>query len=313
MNILRDLQYELPADFDLSAQVPRNTIMGAIIGIVAILAMAIILTVYIRKRQKGGIFDIIVGVAVYMIFFYFASGVVADIIYAIFRIIVVKLSFPDSFVNAVPIRIVIIAFTTTLVPMFGRLLSLKLMGKNMNTAADAYTVGMGIMLTEGFLYMANLLMVIVSCNTINKMGLESILSNATSQDEFTSTLTSLTEMINYRASDFLYMSVIAIALMVFHVGVTSLIFAAYQKKEGERLYIFSFVTYFIIQLIGAMANYDVIPEGAKALITALVAALVAYIGLKVYNIHYKNEEPREKARIEKENTKMPKFDNLSKL
>lgn len=304
MNILRDLQYELPADFDLSAQVPRNTIMGAIIGIVAILAMAIILTVYIRKRQKGGIFDIIVGVAVYMIFFYFASNTVANLLFG---------TILKRFVDVKPVLITVIALTTTLVPMFGRLLSLKLMGKNMNTAADAYTVGMGIMLTEGFLYMVDLLMVIVSCNTINKMGLESILSNATSQDEFTSTLTSLTEMINYRASDFIYMSVIAIALMVFHVGVTSLIFAAYQKKEGKRLYIFSFVTYFIIQLIGAMANYDVIPDGAKALITALVAALVAYIGLKVYNIHYKNEEPREKARIEKENTKMPKFDNLSKL
>lgn len=304
MNILRDLQYELPADFDLSAQVPRNTIMGAIIGIIAILAMAIILTVYIRKRQKGGIFDIIVGVAVYMIFFYFASNTVANLLFG---------TILKSFVDVKPVLITVIALTTTLVPMFGRLLSLKLMGKNMNTAADAYTVGMGIMLTEGFLYMVDLLMVIVSCNTINKMGLESILSNATSQDEFTSTLTSLTEMINYRASDFIYMSVIAIALMVFHVGVTSLIFAAYQKKEGKRLYIFSFATYFIIQLIGAMANYDVIPDGAKALITALVAALVAYIGLKVYNIHYKNEEPREKARIEKENTKMPKFDNLSKL
>lgn len=304
MNILRDLQYELPADFDLSAQVPRNTIMGAIIGIVAILAMAIILTVYIRKRQKGGIFDIIVGVAVYMIFFYFASNTVANLLFG---------TILKSFIDVKPVLITVIALTTTLVPMFGRLLSLKLMGKNMNTAADAYTVGMGIMLTEGFLYMVDLLMVIVSCNTINKMGLESILSNATSQDEFTSTLNSLTEMINYRASDFIYMSVIAIALMVFHVGVTSLIFAAYQKKEGKRLYIFSFVTYFIIQLIGAMANYDVIPDGAKALITALVAALVAYIGLKVYNIHYKNEEPREKARIEKENTKMPKFDNLSKL
>ena len=304
MNILRDLQYELPADFDLSAQVPRNTIMGAIIGIIAILAMAIILTVYIRKRQKGGIFDIIVGVAVYMIFFYFASNTVANLLFG---------TILKSFVDVKPVLITVIALTTTLVPMFGRLLSLKLMGKNMNTAADAYTVGMGIMLTEGFLYMVDLLMVIVSCNTINKMGLESILSNATSQDEFTSTLTSLTEMINYRASDFIYMSVIAIALMVFHVGVTSLNFAAYQKKEGKRLYIFSFATYFIIQLIGAMANYDVIPDGAKALITALVAALVAYIGLKVYNIHYKNEEPREKARIEKENTKMPKFDNLSKL
>lgn len=304
MNILRDLQYELPADFDLSAQVPRNTIMGAIIGIIAILAMAIILTVYIRKRQKGGIFDIIVGVAVYMIFFYFVSSTVANLLFG---------TILKSFVDVKPVLITVIALTTTLVPMFGRLLSLKLMGKNMNTAADAYTVGMGIMLTEGFLYMVDLLMVIVSCNTINKMGLESILSNATSQDEFTSTLTSLTEMINYRASDFIYMSVIAIALMVFHVGVTSLIFAAYQKKEGKRLYIFSFATYFIIQLIGAMANYDVIPDGAKALITALVAALVAYIGLKVYNIHYKNEEPREKARIEKENTKMPKFDNLSKL
>ncbi len=304
MNILRDLQYELPADFDLSAQVPRNTIMGAIIGIIAILAMAIILTVYIRKRQKGGIFDIIVGVAVYMIFFYFASNTVANLLFG---------TILKSFVDVKPVLITVIALTTTLVPMFGRLLSLKLMGKNMNTAADAYTVGMGIMLTEGFLYMVDLLMVIVSCNTINKMGLESILSNATSQDEFTSTLTSLTEMINYRASDFIYMSVIAIALMVFHVGVTSLIFAAYQKKEGKRLYIFSFATYFIIQLIGAMANYNVIPDGAKALITALVAALVAYIGLKVYNIHYKNEEPREKARIEKENTKMPKFDNLSKL
>ena len=304
MNILRDLQYELPADFDLSAQVPRNTIMGAIIGIVAILAMAIILTVYIRKRQKGGIFDIIVGVAVYMIFFYFVTNTVANLLFG---------TILKSFVDVKPVLITVIALTTTLVPMFGRLLSLKLMGKNMNTAADAYTVGMGIMLTEGFLYMVDLLMVIVSCNTINKMGLESILSNATSQDEFTSTLTSLTEMINYRASDFIYMSVIAIALMVFHVGVTSLIFAAYQKKEGKRLYIFSFATYFIIQLIGAMPNYDVIPDGAKALITALVAALVAYIGLKVYNIHYKNEEPREKARIEKENTKMPKFDNLSKL
>lgn len=304
MNILRDLQYELPADFDLSAQVPRNTIMGAIIGIIAILAMAIILTVYIRKRQKGGIFDIIVGVAVYMIFFYFVTNTVANLLFG---------TILKSFVDVKPVLITVIALTTTLVPMFGRLLSLKLMGKNMNTAADAYTVGMGIMLTEGFLYMVDLLMVIVSCNTINKMGLESILSNATSQDEFTSTLNSLTEMINYRASDFIYMSVIAIALMVFHVGVTSLIFAAYQKKEGKRLYIFSFATYFIIQLIGAMANYDVIPDGAKALITALVAALVAYIGLKVYNIHYKNEEPREKARIEKENTKMPKFDNLSKL
>lgn len=304
MNILRDLQYELPADFDLSAQVPRNTIMGAIIGIIAILAMAIILTVYIRKRQKGGIFDIIVGVAVYMIFFYFVTNTVANLLFG---------TILKSFVDVKPVLITVIALTTTLVPMFGRLLSLKLMGKNMNTAADAYTVGMGIMLTEGFLYMVDLLMVIVSCNTINKMGLESILSNATSQDEFTSTLTSLTEMINYRASDFIYMSVIAIALMVFHVGVTSLIFAAYQKKEGKRLYIFSFATYFIIQLIGAMANYDVIPDGVKALITALVAALVAYIGLKVYNIHYKNEEPREKARIEKENTKMPKFDNLSKL
>lgn len=304
MNILRDLQYELPADFDLSAQVPRNTIMGAIIGTIAILAMAIILTVYIRKRQKGGIFDIIVGVAVYMIFFYFVTNTVANLLFG---------TILKSFVDVKPVLITVIALTTTLVPMFGRLLSLKLMGKNMNTAADAYTVGMGIMLTEGFLYMVDLLMVIVSCNTINKMGLESILSNATSQDEFTSTLTSLTEMINYRASDFIYMSVIAIALMVFHVGVTSLIFAAYQKKEGKRLYIFSFATYFIIQLIGAMANYDVIPDGAKALITALVAALVAYIGLKVYNIHYKNEEPREKARIEKENTKMPKFDNLSKL
>lgn len=304
MNILRDLQYELPADFDLSAQVPRNTIMGAIIGIIAILAMAIILTVYIRKRQKGGIFDIIVGVAVYMIFFYFVTNTVANLLFG---------TILKSFVDVKPVLITVIALTTTLVPMFGRLLSLKLMGKNMNTAADAYTVGMGIMLTEGFLYMVDLLMVIVSCNTINKMGLESILSNAISQDEFTSTLNSLTEMINYRASDFIYMSVIAIALMVFHVGVTSLIFAAYQKKEGKRLYIFSFATYFIIQLIGAMANYDVIPDGAKALITALVAALVAYIGLKVYNIHYKNEEPREKARIEKENTKMPKFDNLSKL
>ena len=304
MNILRDLQYELPADFDLSAQVPRNTIMGAIIGIIAILAMAIILTVYIRKRQKGGIFDIIVGVAVYMIFFYFVTNTVANLLFG---------TILKSFVDVKPVLITVIALTTTLVPMFGRLLSLKLMGKNMNTAADAYTVGMGIMLTEAFLYMVDLLMVMVSCNTINKMGLESILSNATSQDEFTSTLTSLTEMINYRASDFIYMSVIAIALMVFHVGVTSLIFAAYQKKEGKRLYIFSFATYFIIQLIGAMANYDVIPDGAKALITALVAALVAYIGLKVYNIHYKNEEPREKARIEKENTKMPKFDNLSKL
>lgn len=304
MNILRDLQYELPADFNLSAQVPRNTIMGAIIGIVAILAMAIILTVYIRKRQKGGIFDIIVGVAVYMIFFYFASNTVANLLFG---------TILKDFVDVKPVLITVIALTTTLVPMFGRLLSLKLMGKNMNTAADAYTVGMGIMLTEGFLYMVDLLMVIVSCNTINKMGLESILSNATSQDEFTSTLTSLTEMINYRASDFLYMSVIAIALMVFHVGVTSLIFAAYQKKEGKRLYVFSFVTYFIIQLIGAMANYNVIPNGVKALITALVAAFVAFIGLKVYNIHYKNEEPKEKARIEKEKTKMPKFDNLSKL
>lgn len=304
MNILRDLQYELPADFDLSAQVPRNTIMGAIIGIVAILAMAIILTVYIRKRQKGGIFDIIVGVAVYMIFFYFASNTVANLLFG---------TILKDFVDVKPVLITVIALTTTLVPMFGRLLSLKLMGKNMNTAADACTVGMGIMLTEGFLYMVDLLMVIVSCNTINKMGLESILSNATSQDEFTSTLTSLTEMINYRASDFLYMSVIAIALMVFHVGVTSLIFAAYQRKEGKRLYVFSFVTYFIIQLIGAMANYNVIPNGVKALITALVAAFVAFIGLKVYNIHYKNEEPKEKARIEKEKTKMPKFDNLSKL
>ncbi len=304
MNIFKELRYELPSGYDLSAQVPRNTIMAAIISLIAILAMAIILSVLVRKRQKGSGFGIIVGVALYMIFFYFASNSIANIIFGT----VLK-----NYIEVKAVLVTVIALVTTLVPMFGRLLVMKMMAKNMNKAADAFTVGMGIMLTEGFLYVVDLFMVIVSCNTINKTGIETLLSSAESQEEFTQTLESIFEMINYRASDFLYIGIAAMALMVFHVAVTAILFAVYQNKESKGWYVFSFAAYFVIQLFNSMANYEVVSSLTKVLVTIAVVVIVTFFALRIYKIYYKKEEFGEQKKAEAAKKKMPKFDNLSKL
>lgn len=304
MNIFRELQFEIPSGYDLSQKVPRNTIMAAIISLIAVLAMTIILCVLVRKRQKGKALGVFAGIAAYMIFFYFAGNTVVNILFGTF--------FKD-YAETKAVLVIVLGLVMSLVPMFGRLLVMKLMSQRMTKASDALSVGVGIMVTEGFLYMVDLLMVVVSCNTINKTGIEAIVSSAGTQEEFTETLDSIFEMINYRAADFFYIGVAAIALMIFHLAVTVIIFAVFQKRESKGWYVFGFAAYFIIQLLNYMANYGVVSVPVKIITMILVTAITAFFALRMYKIYYKKEEFAEQKKAEAAQKKMPKFDNLSKL
>ena len=247
---------------------------------------------------------LLVGIAAYMIFFYFAGNTVVNLLFS---------TLLKDYVETKAVIAVVLGLVMSLVPMFGRLLIMQLMAKRMDKVSDALSVGVGIMMTDAFLYMIDLLMVIVSCNTINKMGIETVLSNAETQEEFTETLESIFEMINYKASDFLYIGITAIAFMVFHLAVTIIIFAVYQKKESKGWYVFSFGAFFMMQLFNYMASYNVVAAPVKILMLILFAAGTVFFALKMYKIYYKKEEFAEKKKAEDEQKKMPKFDNLSKL
>lgn len=301
--ISSELKFEIPEGYDIGSTVPRSTIMTAIIGMLVILAAGIILFMWLRKRERINGFGFFGGVATYMTFYYLGVSVVANLIV--------------KFMGSSYISILVLALTAAAVPILGRMLTMKMFSYKMNKVADSLSFGAGIMASEGLVSAINLLMVYISANTVNKTGVEQLLSSAETQEEFDSVLQSIFEIIEYKPAVIIGLAVSAIACMVFHIAVSVPLLAAYQEKISKGFYAFCIGTYFAIRLFIYMAGSGFLPVILNMVLVVGGSALFAVTAFRIYKIFYKDEEkdaPKKgRGPSEPGKKKIPRFENLSKL
>ncbi|MCM1308522.1 MAG: YhfC family glutamic-type intramembrane protease [Butyrivibrio sp.] len=301
--ISSELKFEVPEGYDLSGTVPRSTIMTAIIGMLVIFAAGVILFMLVKKREKINGFGFFGGIATYMTFYYLGVSVVANLIL--------------KFMGSTYLSILVLALTAAAIPIFGRMLTMKMFSYKMNKAADSLSFGVGIMASEGLVSAINLLMVYVSANTVNKTGVEELLSSAETQEEFEEILKSIYEIIEYKPEVIAGLAVSAIACMVFHIAVSVPLFAAYQNKISKGFYAFCIGTYFAIRLFIYMAGSGFLNVILNMVLVVAGSALFAVTSFRIYNIFYKDEEKDPpgggKAQNGQVKKKIPRFENLSKL
>lgn len=301
--ISSELKFEIPEGYDIGSTVPRSTIMTAIIGMLVIIAAAAVIFMWVRKRERVNGFGFFGGIATYMTFYYLGVSVVANLII--------------KFMGSSYISILVLALTASAIPILGRMLTMKMFSYKMNKVADSVSFGVGIMASEGLVSAINLLMVYISANTVNKTGVEQLLSSAETQEEFDSILQSIFEIIEYKPAVIIGLAVSAIACMVFHIAVSVPLFAAYQQKVSKGFYAFCIGTYFAIRLFIYMAGSGFLNIILNMVLVVAGSALFAVTSIRIYKIFYKDEEkdaPKKSGGSgEPGKKKIPRFENLSKL
>lgn len=300
--ISSELQFQVPEGYDLADTVPRSTIMTAIIGMLVILAAGIVLFLWVRKRQKINGFGFFGGIATYMTFYYLGVSVIANLIV--------------NFMGSSYLSVLVLALTAAAVPILGRLLTMKMFSVKMNRSADALSFGVGIMASECLVSAINLFMVYISANTVNKTGIEQILADAETQEQFEQVLKSVFEIIEYKPMVLVGLTVNAIACMIFHIAVSVPLFAAYQQKISKGFYTFCIGTYFAIRLFIYMTGAGFLNEILGMVLVAGGSALFAATSMRIYKTFYQDEEkdePKKSGGGAPGKKKIPRFENLSKL
>lgn len=299
-----EIKFDIPEGFtaeDLSRTVPRSTIMCAIIGLLVIFAAGIIMFFWMRKRRRVSGFGFFGGIATYMTFYYLAVNAVAGLIV--------------RFIGSSYMAVLVLALAASALPILGRLLTMKMFSYKMNKVGDALSFGVGIMAAEGLVSAVNLFMVYISANTVNKVGIEELLSDAATQEEFNELWRSVFEIINYSPMVMIGLVVSALSCMVFHIAVSVPLFAAYQQRISKGFYTFCIGTYFAIRLFIYMTSAKYLNEVLGMFLAAAGSALFAVTAVRIYKMFYKDEEKDEpkKGNGGPAKKKIPRFENLSKL
>ena len=306
------IEYTVPEGMDLSAYVPRNSIILAIASLIIVLAAIIILFAVVWKKQKGTLFGVIGGICAYVMFYNMAINAVNNILFmTVFK----------SFANnkyAVPLIVGLMCGT---LPILGRMLMMKLFNANMKYVRDGLSHGIGIMGTEGAMSVTNFFFAIVTSNTINSMGLEKLLNNelaaeGATAETATNLLNQAFEIINYDAAMYIYFAIITIILMVFHVAASIPLYAAYKNDEPKYWYLITMGAYTLVSITKFYGDNKVIPVVLSIILMLIFTAAFSFFAVKIYMKHYKDEHPVDKKpskAVPQEKKKMPKFENLSNL
>lgn len=299
--INQDIKFELPDGFDISRTVPRSTIMCAIIAMLVVLAVGVMLFFWIKKRERVNGFGFFGGIATYMTFYYLGVSVIANLIV--------------RFLGTSYLTLLLLALVAAGLPMLGRVLAMKMFAYKMNKVADSLSFGVGIMASEGLMSIVNFFMIYISANTVNKVGVEQLLADAATQEEFNDMIASVLDIIDYEPVVIIGLVVTGISCMVFHLASSVPLFAAYQGKLSKGFYVFTAGTYFAMRLFMYMTSARFLNQIFGMILVALGAALFTVTSVRIYKTCYKDEEkdgPQKKGG-EPAKKKIPRFENLSKL
>lgn len=306
MNLInRELKFPVPEGFDINAKVQTSSIVWAIISLVFIAVVLIALFTVTRYRQKGSWMGVFGGVAIYFVFYYAAVKIVM---------------FPVSIIGSkglMPLYIILAALTAAAVPILGRMFSMKFFRANVKNVADALSFGIGVMATEGIASVVNLFMAVVSSNTLNKTGIERILTeNVETKEQFDGLVDSINAILSYDSKIYIVMGIMTVSFMVFHLAASITVYAAFTDKVPKSWYMITISAYFGMQLFKYMAGFGMIDSIVEAAANVIIVGIFVYLVLRIYREFYKDEEfayQKQKKEEEEKKKKIPRFENLNKL
>ena len=311
-SVTQAISYE---GYDMTAKVSNGKIAAGIIGIVVILAFVVATIIFIRKKQKGNGFGILGGVITYISFNYFAPSLLINLIfvYSPFK------KYADS-VNKVIVStaafIIVYTLSTAFLAVLGRMLANKVFAYRLKSFGEGFSFGQGIAYTQAAFTMSSLFQLVSPMIIINRSGLETLVSGAKDQEAATKMLDSAMELIGYKTSAIVMLTIVAVLFVIYQLAITIPMYAAYQKKIHKGYYGMVLGS---IEAIQYMAERKVINVIVQLIVTAVVVAAITYVCIGIYNKCYKDEErdlDKEKEdKIKKMTTakKIPRFDNLSNL
>lgn len=320
--------------YNMAATVPTSRLVFTIIGLVLLFAAIIAVVVLVTRKQKGNGFGILGGIATYLVFFYFTISIVITVLFSFtpLKKYVLKGDDGTTTITSTAVFVLVYTLVTALIPIAGRWMSNKAFGYRMTSFGQNLSFGLGIACTQAVFTMSTLFQMCASMVIINRSGLETlvsgiILKNENGQYMVTegmtakaySTLDTAMDLINFKTSAILLLSIVAILILIYQVAITVPLYAAHQKKIPMGWYGMVYGTYILIQGAQYLAERKVINEFAQFGIVLVVVAATTYFCYKQYMKFYKSEErdiKKEKEEMRKKlqgTKKIPRFENLSNL
>ena len=316
-----DKNWTVPEGFDMTATISAGKIVAAVLGLIAVLAAMIVIISYVRKKQKGNMFGLFCGVLVYIIFYYYATSMIASFAFYIppLNRYVVEMADGTRRIGNTPLYIIICSLIYGTIPILARMLTTRAFAPRFQKFCDTLQIGLGIVIAHAVRLVANLFLTVVNYYTINKVGIEELFSGVETQENFDALAGTITDMLNYKTSSLIFVAVFGILVMVYQIFISVPLFAAYQKRISKWWYAFALGTSVLFEAFGYLALRNVISEEIKAILLIVLTAVTVYFCIKLYKQAKYNEEetvPEDKFnRFNKNAPKkpMPKFDNLSNL
>lgn len=280
----RSTEFTLPDELQyiLNATVSRTAATVAIVSMLLVFTALVVFIVLIRKKQKGPMFGIFGGAATYLIFYYFASNTIVNLL---FMIPVLKAN-----VEVKALVIPISAVINALIPVLGRILTMKVFAFRCTKVGDQLSFGIGIMATEAVVVIANLFLNIIVYTSLAKTGIAEMLSGAETQEAYLEMAKEVDDMLSYDPMLFFLQAIRTISYMIFHVALTIPLFAAFQNKVSKAWYAGSFGAYLVLNVLRFLRSYGILPETVEAVITMLFTAAFSYVVYVMYKKLYKDEE-----------------------
>lgn len=305
------IAFEMPEGYDLTATVPRTAILTAIISLVAIIAVIIVLFAFVKKKAKITLAGILAGIGTYALFYYMAINGIVNVLFA-----TLMKNFAD---NPVAVTLFAGVFCGT-IPILGRMLIMKLFPTSSNYCRDTLGMGVGIMGAEGAMAAVNMFFAVITSNTINKVGLQTLLDNelaaeGATQETVERLLANARDIIDYKPSAYIYVAIICVAMMVFHIAASVPLHAAFKGVVSKAWYSITIGSFVVIQLVKFAGESGLISPIVRAIIIIVAVAAFSYFAIKMFKDNFMDEQPPEQPKkpVEQGPKKMPKFENLSNL
>ena len=304
--------YTIPDGYDLTAQVPKSTLMVQIMTAVVLILALIALFIFVGKKYKISIYAIFGGLALYILFFYYVPNI-TPILYYIPPFSV----FSDSIVVGIVVVII-----SAVLGILGRMLYMKLFQSAGNTMSFHASTAIGFAGAFAVYLAFSSVMDYVNCYTVDAEGLEttllSLTSSATSQEGYESTVASFYTYITNGTGVYVFRLLEYVILMVYHVAITVPLLAAYTDKESKGWYGFAMGTYSLMMVMRGLRSVGLVHGAVSTIVMAADLGITLYFAVKMFKDYYENEEEPEKKggfgpRKEEPKKKMPKFGNLSDL
>lgn len=300
---LTDVYIPKGYEFLLEAEMPHAAVIYPVVGLLMVLAVAIIMAVVVCKKHKMEILPIFAGATIYMFFGYFVVGIVSMFIPA----------------GNMALYIAIVSLLTAFVPFMGRLFFIKMFARKHNSLASHLGYGVGFMGMRTLMNLLTFVYPILYYAQINKNGIAAYFPADAKEDVALEMAQTLEQILKTNYTQYILFALITISLIVYGFSVAMPIYAAFKGRKSKGWYGFALGMGIIIAATEVLYSSDVFV--IPAIIISLVAAgVTAFFAIKLYN-ELSVEEPEEpntdgteEGSITKNaHTKIPKFSNLDKL